>query len=67
MTNYITQENFSAMRGHVADGQKVIMKNGDIMFIKYVPPSGWAIYNGDYPEICYMESAFDVECWIVNA
>lgn len=70
MVNYtvkITQDNFSAMRGHVADGTQVLMRNGDILSIRSVFPKGWAIYNGDYPEVCYMESAFEVECWIVGA
>ena len=59
------QDAFSAMRGHVIHGQKVLMNNGDTLEIINTI-NVWSIYNGDYPEAIRLQSAFEVERFIVN-
>ena len=64
----IQQDNFSVLKGHVRDGQKIQMKTGEIFTLKSVMPTGWDIYDDHnlavFSEKC--DCAGDVECKIVN-
>lgn len=61
-----THEQFSALRGHVADGCKVKAPSGRIYTVKNTM-KGWVIIGPDGFQCSgNLPSAFDVECFIVN-
>lgn len=41
-----TQDEFHAMRGHVADGVAIDMRNGDVLTLRAVM-LGWQLYDQD--------------------
>ena len=60
-----TQDAFHPMRGHVADGVTVKMRNGDIVTVKAVM-NGWQLYVGERKHSIPTNSAHVVECLIYN-
>lgn len=60
-----TQNEFHSMRGHVADGVTVKMRNGDIVTIKAVM-SGWQLMVGERRHSIPTPAAHVVECLIYN-
>lgn len=60
-----TQDAFHSMRGHVADGVTVKMRNGDIVTIRAMM-KGWQLMVGDIPHGATTNSAHVVDCLIYN-
>ena len=66
MTTTTTQSNFSAMRGHVAEGVTVRMESGE-QFVIRSDMRGWRIEDQTGKQVSDSNlSAFGVECFIVS-
>ena len=59
------QENFTMLKGHVSDGQKIRMRTGEVFEIKSTI-SGWKIVDAEKDVFINMNSAHEVENAIVN-
>lgn len=60
-----TQDAFSSMRGHVADGCEIVMRNGDVLTLKSVI-QGWQLFDqNNRPFNAPTNSAHVVECIVV--
>lgn len=61
-----TQDNFTAMRGHVDDGTVIRMNNGQVLTIR-PDMRGWRIVDEAGRQISDSDmSAFGVECFIIT-
>ena len=59
-----TQDAFHSMRGHVADGTVIIMRNGDVCTLRAVT-KGWQLFDAhDRPHSVPTDSAHVVECLV---
>ena len=60
-----TQQNFSAMHGHIADGTQIVMDNGDVLTM-YATMHGWDIYRDGQEINRCGSSAHAVESFIFH-
>ena len=61
-----TQAAFHSMRGHVADGTQVQMRNGDLVTLRAVM-DGWQLYDPQgRPHSVPTRSAHVVECLVYS-
>lgn len=61
-----TVENFTAMRGHVADGCIIMTPRGQQFTLKNTM-KGWQVVSPDgVPCSGYLPSAYDVEYFVIN-
>ena len=61
-----TQQAFHAMRGHVCDGQQIIMDNGDRCTLRAVM-DGWQLFDQHgRPHSIPTDSAHVVECLVYS-
>lgn len=59
-----TQDDFHSMRGHVADGTVITMRNGDVCTLRAVV-KGWQLFDAhDRPHSVPTDSAHVVECLV---
>ena len=59
-----TQDAFHSMRGHVADGTVITMRNGDVCTLRAVA-KGWQLFDAhDRPHSVPTDSAHVVECLV---
>lgn len=62
----VNSDNFTAMRGHVADGCIIRSPTGKLFTLKSTM-TGWRIVGPDGVECGgNLQSAFEVECFVVN-
>ena len=62
----ITTEQFTAMKGHVAEGCTIIAPSGKEFTLKNTM-RGWVVHGPDgLPCSGYLPGAFDVEYFVVN-
>jgi hypothetical protein len=61
---HTTQDDFHSMRGHVADGTKITMDNGDVCTLRAVM-KGWQLFDPQgRPHSAPTDSAHVVECLV---
>ena len=60
-----TQDEFHAMRGHVADGCQIKMNNGDLATLRAVI-GGWQLFVEGRPHSIPTVSAHVVECLVFS-
>jgi hypothetical protein len=66
MTQTVKSQDFTSMKGHVADGCIVIAPSGKQFTIKNTM-KGWQVLGSDgLPVTGNLSSAFDVEYFVVN-
>lgn len=61
----VYQNEFSALKGHIADGCIIIAPSGKEFTLKN-ELKGWMIYYNNSQISGYLQSAFDVEYFVVN-
>ena len=67
MTNapFTTADQFSAMRGHVANGASVLLRNGEVLTVRPTM-HGWQLVDWDERPVSDRNlTAFGVECFVV--
>lgn len=66
MTVSTTQDSFHPMRGHVADGTQIQMRNGDTLTIK-ATTAGWQLVDQDGRSFgAPTASAHVIDCLVYN-
>jgi len=60
-----TQDSFHAMQGHVADGVKIHMNNGDVATLRAVL-KGWQLFVNGKPHLLATNSAHVVSCIVFS-
>lgn len=61
-----TQDEFHTMRGHVADGMEIAMRNGDVLTLRAVM-RGWQLYDQhDRPFGLATNSAHVISCLVYS-
>jgi hypothetical protein len=60
-----SSQNFTSMKGHVADGCVIVAPSGREFTLKN-HIKGWMIYRDGQPVSGYLPSAADVEFFVVN-
>lgn len=66
MSNTTTQDNFTVLKGHINDGQNILMNNGDTFTIK-ADLKGWLLFSSCGRQIeGLFTSGYNLEYTIVN-